>query len=118
MLSKYFSLKKFKCPCCGICNVDTPFLKKLDRLRRFVGCAIIVQSGCRCRAHNKKVGGKTRSAHITGPIRKCKGADIRCKKRFRLLLGAVIIFRRVGIAKNWLHVDSDTNLPQWVYWVY
>ena len=120
-LSKYFNKKKFKCQCgCGICNVDEEFLYLLDSLRQFVDAPIHVNSGCRCPYQNDSIGGKQKSSHLTTEEIKCKGADIRTKKakRFLLLLGAMLIFRRVGIAKTWLHVDNDKTKPQEVYWIY
>ena len=37
-----------------------------DQIREHFGKPCIVNSGCRCTSHNKKVGGVTNSRHLSG----------------------------------------------------
>lgn len=69
---KYFKKEEFNCKCgCGLNNVDIKLVKILDEIRGHFGKPMIVTSGCRCKSHNKKVGGVTSSKHLTG-----KASDI------------------------------------------
>lgn len=118
-LTDDFSLKEFKCKCgCGIVNVEFELANKLQELRDFVGEKIIINSGCRCPTHNRNVGGKRSSEHVTTESKFLKGVDIRSRNRFKLLQGAMNIFKRVGVAKLWIHVGISRSLPNPCYWVY
>lgn len=50
--------------------------QQLEKIRFFTG-AIIINSGVRCPAHNKKVGGVANSQHLHG-----RAADIRVKNMY------------------------------------
>lgn len=69
---KYFKKEEFTCKCgCGLNNIDLKLVKILDELRTYFNKPIRVSSGCRCKSHNKAVGGVNNSRHILG-----KAADI------------------------------------------
>lgn len=70
---KFFALHEFSCKCgCGYSSVATPLVLALDYLRRIWCAPIIVNSACRCAAHNAAVGGAQSSRHLAG-----LAADIR-----------------------------------------
>jgi uncharacterized protein YcbK (DUF882 family) len=88
----------------------------LDEVRRKYEHRIVITSGCRCEAHNADVGGKPGSAHTKG-----FAVDIKCGsslERARLLPLLQQYFSRIGIAKTFIHVDIDPDLPRDVTWVY
>ena len=74
-------------------------------------------SGYRSKAHNQKVGGVPQSSHRLG-----KACDIACiGSRHRFLIVNALIeagFNRIGIAKNFIHVDNDMNKSSNVIWTY
>ena len=117
----YFQPAEFYCPCPDACvgkrDANARLRIKLERVRELYGKAIIVNSGVRCTKHNAAVGGVDSSEHVAG-----LGADLRCStSRARaFLLGAVLAagFRRVGIAKSFIHVGASEELDQDVVWVY
>jgi uncharacterized protein YcbK (DUF882 family) len=79
--------------------------------------AIIINSGYRSELHNKEVGGAVDSPHLRG-----MALDIHCNESvFRFnLIGELMIsgFSRIGIAKNFIHVDiSDTPVKECI-WLY
>ncbi|MBM4327954.1 MAG: peptidase M15 [Deltaproteobacteria bacterium] len=120
---KHFTPREFTCKCDGLCDhadrISTELVAKLDMIRERIGLPIIVISGARCERHNRKVGGKERSAHVprSGVSH---AADVRCADtmfRFAFLAAALPVFRRIGIAKDFIHVDDDPDLPQGVIWV-
>ncbi len=121
MLSPHFSEKEFACKC-GIVNVSPPLLKKLELMRKRLGRAMSIRSGCRCPDHNKAEGGKSQSAHITTARRPCKAADVGVRggiERFLVVEAAYDAgFKRVGPHRSFVHVDDDKGLPQKVMWLY
>jgi hypothetical protein len=117
----YFAPVEFYCPCPDACvgkrDADARLRVRLERVRELYGKPVIVNSGVRCPAHNRKVGGVDSSEHLSG-----LGADLSCRSsRDRaLMLGAALAagFRRVGIAKTFIHVGASEELDQDVVWLY
>lgn len=104
--------------------VDPILVTQLERMRAAAGVPISIRSGCRCENHNREEGGKDDSAHLTIPERKefCQAADLVAgagAERFRLLGAAYEAgFVRMGIGRDFLHVDVDPDKPQRVVWLY
>lgn len=114
---KNFKLSDFSCPCCGANEIKHYFIDMLQEARILAGVPFSINSGYRCPAHNKKVGGKPTSDHLTG-----EGADIGCtasRERF-LIVDALLTagIKRIGIAKTFIHAGSRDDNPQGVLWLY
>jgi hypothetical protein len=111
--------KLFHCSCCGQGIVDGELLGKLNKTRYYYGHPIHVNSGFRCKKHNKKSGGKSTSSHLKG-----MAADLRCKgsrNRYHLLSSLIAAkFNRIGIndKKGFIHVDIDKEKDPDVIWIY
>ena len=72
-LSESFHSAEFMCRCgCGAKEVDPALIQMLQAIRDYFGAAVTVTSGRRCPRHNRRVGGKPNSRHVTG-----EAADIR-----------------------------------------
>jgi len=115
-LTKNFSKSEFECPCCKVSTIDGGLVHSLQRIRDTLGRSMAITSGYRCEAHNKAVGGVETSAHRLG-----LAVDIACKTstdRARLLPLLVKEFRRIGIGKDFIHVDIDMSKPNPVIWDY
>jgi uncharacterized protein YcbK (DUF882 family) len=117
-MSKYFSDDELKCKCgCNQNNVDTHFMSLLDSLRAAVGQPLIINSGYRCPAYDKELGGE--GNHPTG-----RAADIRCedsKLRYQIVAAAMMLgFGRIGVARGFIHLDLVTGggKPHPVLWLY
>ena len=93
------------------------FLDRLDYARDVAGVPFLIDSGWRCKKHNKEVGGVDDSEHTTG-----EGADIRATgshTRFRIIYGAILAgFTRIGIGKTFVHLGGSFLHPQEVAWHY
>ena len=82
---RYFEMKEFACKCCGQLppsaeqNLQALVEHVLDPARERLGMPITVNSGYRCPAHNKAVGGVKNSQHLKG-----EAADITCADNKRL----------------------------------
>ena len=82
---RYYEMKEFACKCCGQLppsaeqNLQALVDHVLDPARERLGMPITVNSGYRCPAHNKAVGGVKNSQHLKG-----EAADITCADNKRL----------------------------------
>ena len=112
-----FREAEFQCPCCKRSPMDEGFIRKLQNARIVAGIGFTITSGFRCEKHNKEIGGKPDSSHLRGVA-----ADIDCmssQKRHAILHALQLVgFNRIGIAKNFIHADTDPNLPSNVIWMY
>ena len=119
---KYFTPegdpKLFKC-FCGNCDTKPTkrLLITLDDIRADIGIPMIINSGPRCPAYNKLIGGATYSEHQDGD-----GADVFCantRMRFKLIEAAILHgINRIGISKKFIHLGVSETNTQMVIWVY
>jgi len=121
---KYFKLEEFDSPDLpnsGV-NMDRDFLQKLDLARNIAGIRFKINSGYRTENHNntiyKRLGKEPiKSSHLIG-----KAADIAyTNSRERWIIITALQdagFNRLGIAKGFVHVDSDETKSPNVIWTY
>ena len=118
----HFKLESFSCPCCDLNNISIKLTDMLDEARELAGIPFMVNSGCRCKKHNARIGGSASSSHITTEKVECTATDIACRSsRDRMLMLQAMIqvgFRRIGIGKTFIHVDVDEAKDQNVVWNY
>jgi hypothetical protein len=121
---KHFSPREFTCACKGYCEhpvvISLDLVRKLDAIRDRIGRHITIVSGTRCERHNRKVGAGSLSSH-TPKQGVSHAADVRCPDssfRFAFLEAALPLFNRIGVGKDFIHVDDDPDLPSRVVWVY
>lgn len=96
--------------------MDINFLYKLEHARELAAIPFKITSGYRTADHNKSVGGVPNSSHLIGVA-----ADIAVgsgNERY-IILNALIRagFSRIGVAKNFIHCDTDISKPNSV-WTY
>lgn len=117
-VSKYFSPQEFQCRCgCGLENMDDKFLLRLLEARLWAkDVQFVISSGCRCKSHNRTVGGNPWSSHLYGLAADIKVTD--GHSRFIILKSLMTAgFNRFGIGQNFIHVDSNLSKPE-VIWTY
>lgn len=74
-VSKHFKRHEFACKCgCGFDTVDAETLAALETIRMHFNAPVIITSGCRCPAHNARVGGAANSQHVLA-----RAADIKVR---------------------------------------
>lgn len=93
-------------------------LAMLDDMRaRTCGVPILLTSGYRGPRYNESVGGSKTSSHVKG-----LAMDISCsdtQHRFFYLRAAIAAgFSRIGIGKNFIHLDIDKSKPDKLIWLY
>ena len=98
--------------------MDTGFLSKLDVARGLAGVPFIINSGYRCQKHNAEIpGSDPTSSHPKG-----LASDIRCldsSSRWKIIFGLEKAgFLRIGVRKDFIHVDFDENKPPELLWTY
>lgn len=93
------------------------FISVLDSARKLAGTSFVITSGFRCPKHNKEVGGKKDSAHLSGVA-----ADIETKtdsKRYKVVNALLDAgFTRIGIGNGFVHVDNDISKSLYKMWRY
>lgn len=65
-LSANFTVKEFRSPDSNTVMIDLDNVKQLQKIRSHFKKSVTITSGYRTEAHNKKVGGATKSYHMTG----------------------------------------------------
>ena len=115
----HFKREEFECKCgCGLNIMNVGTLLMLDRARGTAGVPFVINSGCRCDNHNRKIGGVKDSPHLFG-----FAADIKCTdSRSRWLIVESLMeagFNRIGIGETFIHVDNmkDRKTPRLI-WTY
>ena len=96
-------------------NVD--FLNKLAQARKIAAVGFKITSGYRSPAHNEKVGGVPNSSHTLGHAVDIYAPTSRQKY---LIINSLLQagFNRIGVAKNFIHVDDDPSKNEDVIWTY
>ena len=115
-LTTHFSKSEFACPCCGKDDIEMNFAINLQIARNHSDIKFTITSGVRCEKHNKIVGGKDTSSHIKNVA--CDIVALNSSTRSLILQAVVPVFRRVGIGKDFIHVDDDMVKAQNVTWLY
>ena len=114
----HFKMSEFDCRCrCGLNNINENLTMMLDEAREEAGVIFRMNSGCRCRKHNKRVGGSKTSSHMKGLAVDVKATSNRM--RFRIMTGLLLAgFNRIGIGKRFIHADVDGKKPQTIIYLY
>lgn len=113
---KYFGRHEFACKCgkCGGYPVEPSMelLGVLDEIRETVGLPVYINSGVRCAAHNKAVGGAYNSRHTYGDA-----ADIRCPgktpRQLYDIADKLLPKGGVGLYSWGIHVDTRGGRARW-----
>lgn len=115
---KFFKESEFVCD--GVICFDKmndAFIESLELARSNCDIPFVITSSYRTPEYNKKIGGKENSAHTKG-----MAVDISVKSsvdRFKIIDALFIAgFTRIGIGKDFVHVDNDYTKPQSVIWLY
>ena len=120
-LSKHFDSSEFACRCgCGFDDVSPELIKVLEDLRTTYDRPITITSGCRCEAHNKKVGGAQKtdkspgSQHLYGTAADIKVEGMSPAKVYQYLQYKYPNKYGLGLYKSWVHVDVRPTPVRWV----
>ncbi len=113
---KEYELKKCDPPC-SLQDMDQETINKADRARDIAGIPFIPVSAYRTPEHDKSKGRSGTGAHTKG-----RAIDFKCdnsSNRF-IMVDALLKagFKRIGIAKTFVHADDSLGHDQEVMWLY
>lgn len=128
-LSEHFDDSEFACRCgCGFGahpgDVSPALLAGLEELRAQLGRPIRIRSGCRCPAHNVKMGGAAHSGHKNGSAADIGVEGMTARGLYDAAAG-IAAFGGFGLADwevgGFVHVDVRPKLSageatRWRYW--
>ena len=122
-LGKFFSANEFECSCmkCDEQKIDEKLIEKLDEVREKYGKAVRVNSGYRCPAHNKAIGGKENSSHMSGLAADIAPVLLTLDELDNLYEICYNVFDNIGDGrlKRFIHVDTREKKPTgkrlWTY---
>jgi uncharacterized protein YcbK (DUF882 family) len=98
-------------------HMDVEFLNKLAQARKIAAVGFKITSGYRSPEHNAKVGGVPNSSHTLGHA--CDIYAPTSRQKY-IIINALLQagFDRIGVAKNFIHVDDDPSKNEEVIWTY
>ena len=118
-LTEHFQSSEFWCSCgCGKKgpnenNISQSLVRKLEVVRTAINKPMKINSGIRCLEYNRSIESSDTSSHI-----KCIAVDIGCtmmSDRHLLMLHLPKLFDRIGIHKDFIHVDIDTDKRKGIF---
>ena len=117
-LTEHFTKEEFDCQCgCGNGDIviSENLVFELECVRIHYGKPMRINSGIRCLSHNRKIGSRDTSSHIKGLAVdiSCTNMGTRLELVKRLLRDGE--FKRMGIHKDFIHVDVDYDKPKGIF---
>jgi hypothetical protein len=112
-LSENFMSWEFRCHCCGVVKVYEGVVSALEELRAIVDGPLYVNSGYRCPAHNRAVGGAKNSYHMRGMAADIWSETVSPKviAGYAMLIPAI---QGIGLYRNFVHVDVRVESAYWI----
>ena len=113
-LSTNFKSTEFDCHGSGCCSetlIDEKLVRFLQKIRNHFGKSVHINSGYRCKTHNAKVGGASKSNHMDG-----EAADIRIDGITPLEVAQYAEYIGVlgiGVYSWGVHIDTRTSKYFW-----
>lgn len=117
--TKYFSEPEFtNCsPACSLQDMRQSTIDRLDSAREIAGIPFILNSAYRSGDWDRAKGRSGTGSHTMG----C-AVDLRCSSdaaRWKIVNALIAAgFRRIGVAKTYIHADDSASHSQGVIWVY
>lgn len=117
--SAHFTRRELDCHCgCNApAHIEANLAKlavQLEALRAEIGSPLHINSGYRCPAYNKRIGGATASQHMQGTAADLSGRGTSPARIFQAA-GKVAAFKNGGIGRYdyFTHVDIRPGAARW-----
>lgn len=127
MINEYFKYKEFDCKC-GKCERPQGVPSKelvdiLTKIRKHYNQPVIINSGYRCEAHNKAVGGSANSQHFKGSAVDFIVKNTPTESVWEYVLekwgneplGLAIKRNKGNIYAGFVHIDTRGKKARWEY---
>ena len=122
---KHFTYSEFDCKSGvgqGEIFMKDAFIKMLDDARIIANTPFIITSGYRTKEYNAELIKKGYKASPNSSHCKGVAADIKITNsytRFKIIQALVMVgFKRIGVAKDFIHCDLDFEKQQNILWTY
>lgn len=113
-VSPHFLRGEFACKCgCRFAQPDPELLEVLEAVRRYYNKPVVINSGCRCKAHNASVGGSPNSAHMQGIAADIEVRDVSPSEVQALLLNWFKDRYGIGTYNTFTHIDVRKDKARW-----
>lgn len=114
-LTPHFKKSEFACKCgCGYVYVNSALLYALEAVRgNFGGKSVTIDSGCRCRAHNRSEGGRENSRHLYGEAADIRVAGVPAAEVADFCESLIGKRGGVGRYENFTHIDVRGAYSRW-----
>lgn len=115
---QYFKKEEFRCKCGKHCNgypvePREELVKVLEKIRKYFGKPVIINSGIRCATHNANVGGANASQHMKGTAADIVVKDVAPE---RVAMYAETLLPKtggIGRYKTFTHIDVRPVMARW-----
>lgn len=112
-ITKNFRYSEFECKCgkCKSQKINSSIVAFAQQIRDYFGKPVIVNSGYRCREHNVKVGGVSKSQHVNG-----NALDIVVKNVSPIEVAKyceTIGIKGIGVYQWGCHIDTRDTKSFW-----
>lgn len=127
MINQYFKYSEFNCKC-GKCERPEGVPSKelvdiLTKIRKHYNQPVIINSGYRCEAHNKAVGGSANSQHFKGSAVDIIVKNTPTESVWEYVLekwgdeplGLAIKRNKANIYAGFVHIDTRGKKARWEY---
>jgi len=114
-LSKNFSKSEFRCKC-GECSPVLPpdeLIEVMQHIREHFDLPVTVHSGHRCKDYNRRVGGASRSKHLTAEACDFTILGVSNDKIQEYVLNHYQGKYGIGRYNNFTHVDVRKGPARW-----
>lgn len=105
----FFKPSEFACKCCGVSEMNSQFMVKLELLRSAFDEPMIISSGYRCPKHNQAVS----TTGATGPHTTGQACDVKVSgaAAYRLVRLAIAHgFTGIGVSQKGAHSSRFIHL--------
>ena len=127
MINEYFKYREFDCKC-GKCKrpegvPSQELINILTKIRKHYNQPVIINSGYRCEAHNKAVGGSANSQHFKGSAVDIVVKNTPTESVWEYVLekwgdeplGLAIKRNKGNIYAGFVHIDTRGKKARWEY---
>jgi len=113
-ISENFNRSEFACKCsCGFDDVSAGLVAAVQEIRDHFQSPIKINSSCRCKEHNKSVGGARKSKHLEGIAADVVVIGIEPSVVHRYLLDKYPNDHGIGKYNTFTHLDVRTSKARW-----
>lgn len=114
-LSPNFDRSEFRCKCgaCRCDTVDAALLDVLEDVRQYFNAPVKINSGHRCKEHNRAVGGSVNSQHLYGRAADIVVKGVSAYDVQEYLEGKYPDSFGLGGYDSFTHIDTRGDFARW-----